>query len=158
LAFAVVLPVLAIDNVLFVAWLGRETPRVGLLTLPRADAEVIDYFRDQPGSLGIDSANRVLAVSIIAETPHRALFSEESITPFYRERLRAGMRLLMTGDPSLARRWGIDRLILVKPPFWTYPQWARDPKRFRVLMENEVYQVGEIVEERPITNRTNRTN
>ena len=134
------------DNVLFVARVATELPRRGTLTISPQEKEVIDYFRDQPGSLGIASVNPALGVLLVAHTPHRVYASEEAVTPFHRERQGAAMRLLSKGSAETARAMGVDRVVLVKVEGVPYPRWALDPARFRVLLDNGVYQVGEIAD------------
>ena len=144
LAFGLV-PLMLIDNVLFVARVGMETPREGLLTISREAKQVLDYFRSQPGSLGVLSVNDPLGVLIVAHTRHRLLQSERAITPFYGEREWERQKLIRSRDVDLAHLLGIDRAILVNIEGVGRPPWASNPACFRVLLDNGLYQVGEFL-------------
>lgn len=143
LAFGL-LPLLAIDNALFVARMASEPPRVGLLTISRQAKQVLDFLRDQPGRLTILSVNPMLGVLIVAKTAHGVFLSERAITPFYVEREAVLHRMLTEPDVGLAADLGIDAALLIKMEGVYYPRWANDPNCFRIVFDNGLYQVGRI--------------
>jgi len=146
LLFAVVLLAAIVpDNVFFVARMALETPRPGLLTIPRDEAEVLDYFERASGEMGILSADRMLGVLIVAHTPHRVFVSETAVTPFFDARLREAEILLATGDAQRAGELGIERVVLAKAPGVPFPRWSSEASRFEVLLENTTYRVGRFV-------------
>jgi len=142
-AAVALVPLFVADNVLFVARVGIELPQPGLLTISPEAKDVLDYFRAQPGSLGVLSVDQKLGVLIVARTRHRLLLSETVLTPFFAERALDAANIL--GSVQAARFWAGDRLILMKGPGLPYPDWCRDPKEFEVLLDNRLYRVGRIV-------------
>lgn len=138
------LPLMVVDNALFVARVAMEQPQPGLLTIPRDAKEVLDYFGKQPGNLGVLSVDRLLGVLIVAHTPHRVFLSEAVFTPFFSERTLQAGRILRSGDIDATRQWRVERVVLMKVRGAPYPDWVRVPERFRVLLQNRLYTVGEL--------------
>ena len=55
--------------------------------------------------------------------------------------------ILRTGNAEETRRLGIERIVLAKIPGCPLPAWTKDAVRWRVLLENRLYQVGELLDE-----------
>jgi len=144
-AAVALVPLLLADNVLFVARVGSEMPQPGLLTISPEAKEVLDYFCAQPGRLGILSTDQKIGVLIVARTRHRLFLSEAVLTPFFTERALDAANILRAGSADLARRYGVERLILMKVQGFADPAWRRNPAEFETLLDNRLYTVGRVV-------------
>lgn len=141
---AVSLIPLCLDNVLFLARVGTNTPQKGLLTISKDAEKTLNYFKQLPGSKLVFSADQKLGVLIVAQTQHRVYASEMYLTPFYTDRMNELTPPLIEGDMAALKRMNLEYLVFFFRGGNAPCPWMNDAKRFNQLFRSGEYRVGNI--------------